>query len=290
MLLARDILAGRLSGWTPTQARAVLQKGGSLEYHSQYADAADAMIADQRGHGVKLISWMDDEWPQSLRNIASAPPLLWLQGTMPTPPKGWIAVVGTRNPTPWGVNQAIRLTEQAIDKGWWPVSGLALGIDTLSHQVAIRKAVPTIAIMGGGLPDIYPRANSALAGQIIEEGGCLLSEQYPYTSTVAGGLLARNRLQSGLASCVLIVQSDIRGGTMTTARYALLQKRPIVCPQPPSDEERSAGVRALLTSTPAQMMSLCGWTDRALRSQTSEICARRPGEEPLPSSTTRTLF
>lgn len=221
--------------------------------------------------GVQALGYLDERYPARLRELSDAPPLLYVAGDAAILARErLVAVVGTREPTRIGEHLARELTGALAAAGWGIVSGLAKGIDTVAHTAAFEHGAPTIAVMGGGLDRIYPPENQGLAAEIAEQGGALLSEHPPDARASRRGLIARDRLQSALSVAVLLVESELEGGAMHTARFAACQGRPLLCPTP---QERggagSAGVRTLLES-PAR--ELCARVPAWKRSQA--LCAR----------------
>jgi len=127
---------------------------------------------------------------------------------------------------------APRLAGFFAEQGWSIVSGLARGVDTLCHEAALRAGGHTVAVLANGLDTVYPRQNSELADRILAQGGALLSEQPPGTPALPKHLTRRNRIQSGMSVATIVMQTDIVGGTMHTARYTLLQGRLLAAPVP----------------------------------------------------------
>jgi DNA processing protein len=163
-----------------------------------------------------------------------------------------VACVGTREPTNFGSEVARRLSGFLASNGWEIVSGLALGVDTLSHEAALAAQAVTIAVVANGLDTIYPKKNSDLAQRILDTGGALVSEQ-PFGADATGpALIQRDRIQSGLSVATFVMQTDIKGGTMHTVRYTLMQGRRVYVPQVPinyQQEDKSQGVVALASYT-----------------------------------------
>ena len=157
-----------------------------------------------------------------------------------------LAVVGTREPSVFGETAARAIATKAAESEWGIVSGLALGIDSIAHTVALELAAPTVAILGNGLDRIYPKANEPLAQRILDAGGLLLSELPFGAPPRPRHLIARDRSASGLASAVVVAQTGVQGGTMHTARFAAEQGRPIFCPAPHGENGKSEGLRVLL--------------------------------------------
>lgn len=127
--------------------------------------------------GVRVVGLGDDDYPSLLRHIPVPPPVLWVRGTIPTEP--FLAVVGTRHPSPFGRGAARSAARAAVDEGFAVVSGLALGVDTVAHEGTIESGGVTVAVLGGDVRDPQPKANRHLADGILETGGALVSEVQP---------------------------------------------------------------------------------------------------------------
>lgn len=244
-------------------------------WRAQLAVASEELERYTAG-GVQLISFFDERYPPRLRVIHQPPPLLFVRGSLDalSEPRS-VAVIGTREPTSFGVSAAEEITRALADAGWIVVSGLAKGIDTLAHGAALKHHTRTVAVMGGGLDRIYPAENEELAAAIIDQGGTLVSEQPFGTRPRAGNLIARNRLQSGLSAALVVAQTGVRGGSMHTVRHAANQGRAIFAAQPHTSHRQSDGL-TLLLSLPAK--DLCqrvpAWKDASV------LCARL-GSRPL---------
>ena len=176
---------------------------------------------------IKQISIEDSEYPKSLKNISSAPKTLYYRGVLPKENEVCFAIVGTRHPSPYGQQVALQISKELVDQGITIVSGLAPGIDTLSHKAVIEKQKRTIAVLGTGLDErfIYPQTNLILSREIIKCGGCLISELPPATSGSKFSFPRRNRIISGLSSGVLIVEAKEKSGSLITAEFAKKQNR-----------------------------------------------------------------
>lgn len=197
--------------------------------------------------GVEVIGFFDERYPPALSQITDPPPVLFAKGNLELlRHERLLAVVGTREPTVFGETAAKAITTKAGEAEWGIVSGLALGIDSIAHTVALEVGAPTIAVLGNGLDRVYPKANASLAERILAAGGLLLSELSLRAPPLPRNLIARDRLQSGLAAAVVVVQTGVKGGTMHTARFAAEQGRPIFCPVPHGENGKSEGLRVLL--------------------------------------------
>ncbi len=193
-----------------------------------------------------LLTWADSAYPPLLREIADAPPLLYLQGDPETLSCPQLAIVGSRNATLQGSALARAFATQLLQHGLLITSGLALGIDTAAHQGALEAGGPTLAVLGTGVDHIYPARNRELAARIVAEGGALISELPLGSPPVAQNFPRRNRIISGLALGVLVVEASPRSGSLITARYALEQGREVFALPGSVHSPQSRGCHALI--------------------------------------------
>ncbi len=175
------------------------------------------------------LTYLDPRYPALLKEIASPPLLLYLYGNLHALSAAQLAMVGSRRASATGVAIAQQFSRDLAQAGLVITSGLAYGIDAASHRGAIACGQPgkTIAILGTGLANIYPRIHTALANEILAAGGTLVSEFSPFTAPIAANFPQRNRIISGLSRGVLVVEAAARSGSLITARYALEQNRDV---------------------------------------------------------------
>jgi DNA processing protein len=186
---------------------------------------AERDAAQSRLKGINWVSWDSRTYPPLLREIYDPPVVLFFKGNLPNPEAPLAAVVGTRKPSPQAAAQAYRIAHDLARSGVSVVSGLALGIDAMAHRGNIEGGAPTVAVLGSGLDKVYPSSNRTLARRILETGGCLLSEYPPGTDPRKWNFPARNRIISGLARGVLIVEAPEKSGALITASFALEHNR-----------------------------------------------------------------
>jgi len=192
--------------------------GKSLELaHEEYAKATAA--------GIQIISNEDAGWPALLNEIYDPPLVLYVRGNVAALARTGIAIVGTRHPTPYGIGMAERLAGDLAAHGLVIFSGLARGVDTAGHRGAIKAKGKTVAVFGTGVDVIYPRENKKIAEGILELGGALVSEFPLATFPAPQNFPIRNRIISGMALGVLVVEAGEYSGTRITARCALEQSR-----------------------------------------------------------------
>lgn len=209
-------------------------------------------------HGVQILGKNDPDYPVLLRGIRDRPPVLYVKGKL-QPGKKNVACVGTTKPSEFGIAETNRIVNLLATNGWSIISGLALGIDTESHRQALRSNGHTVAILAGGLDSVFPRENRDLAEEILKNGGALISEQPFGVIARAGSLIQRDRIQSGMSSCTVAMQTGIRGGTMHTVGFTVAQKRKLLVPVPQgSDREhpKCEGIIALLEKTGSELAQM----------------------------------
>lgn len=175
----------------------------------QWAQASDQHI----------VTLADTAYPRALLDIADPPTLIYVRGRLDLLQRPALAIVGSRNPTPQGIKNAENFSATLAQSGLIIVSGLALGIDTAAHLAALSVQGDTIAVIGTGIDRIYPARNLDLARRIVKQG-CIISELPLGTPAVACNFPRRNRLISGLARGVLVVEAAAESGSLITARLA----------------------------------------------------------------------
>lgn len=200
----------------------------------------DALLERLIALGGEVITCRDPRFPEALRQIPYAPPFLYMLGTIAPADALAIAIVGTRKPSHYGRKTGYRLAAELARQGVAVVSGLARGIDTAAHQGAMEAGGRTLAVLGCGLDIVYPPENKELY-RLIPQHGALISEFPLGTPPEARNFPRRNRLISGLAQGVVIVEAGEQSGTHITANFALEQGREVFAVPGPVDLPGSAG-------------------------------------------------
>ncbi|MDB6452183.1 DNA-processing protein DprA [Falsirhodobacter sp. 20TX0035] len=220
----------------------IARASGVEKYEACPEGVAWAEVRKGEAAGARLICWGDDDYPLSLAGIGDAPPVLWAKGDTALLARPMVALVGARNASSLGLRMARKLAFSLAEAGQVVVSGLARGIDTEAHEAALPA---TVAVMAGGIDVIYPTENTALAARIAEQG-CLLTEQPPGTEPQARHFPLRNRIVSGLAHSVVVVEAAARSGSLITARDALDQGREVFAVPGHPFDARAAGCNQLI--------------------------------------------
>ena len=196
----------------------------------------DIVLAEEKAHKIendcvkneiRFICIKNSLYPYKLKQISDPPIILFYKGNIRCLSKEHtsIAVIGSREPLDFGMKVANRFGEYFAKEKIIVVSGLALGCDTGGHQGCVEKGGVTVAVMAGGLDQIYPSNNQHLAEKILEKEGCLLSELAPYEKPFKATFVKRDRLQSGLSDGIVVVETSITGGTLHTVDFARKQRR-----------------------------------------------------------------
>ena len=189
----------------------------ALVRQAAYEEQMEELVYQWEGEGVRIITEEDDEYPTNLRGLPDAPGVLYLRGQLVPEDAKALAVVGTRSPTSEGEQMAYGLGRALAERGFTVVSGMALGVDTLAHLGALEAGGRTVAVLGGGVLNPFPKENAELAGS-IEQAGAVLSEFQPYQSPSTKRFMLRNRVQAGMSLGTIVVEARGRGGSHVTAR------------------------------------------------------------------------
>ncbi|MBC8231314.1 DNA-protecting protein DprA, partial [bacterium] len=192
--------------------------------HAIDLEAVEVELMALEEFGVTGITRYDKSYPQNLKTISDAPPVLFQTGDFRDEDSRAVAVVGTRQPSQRGRKIATELAYGLAKLGFTIASGLALGIDTAAHQGALQAGGRTIAVLGSGIKIIHPSQNRGLADEIRQSGG-IFSELHPNTRPSSGTLMSRDRIISGLALGTIIVESTENSGSMDTAKRTIIQGR-----------------------------------------------------------------
>lgn len=221
----------------------VARASGVDDYEPCPEGVALAELRAARLAGARMICRGSEDYPETLAQIADAPPILWARGNLGLLSRPMVALVGARNASSLGLRMARRLAEGLAEAGVTVVSGLARGIDTASHLAALDGG--TIAVLGGGVDVIYPAENSALGADIAAKGLCL-SEQPMGLVAQARHFPMRNRIIAGLSRAVVVVEAAAQSGSLITARLALEQGREVLAVPGHPFDGRAGGCNMLI--------------------------------------------
>lgn len=209
-------------------------------------EQVDEVIEKTEKAGATIITYLDDDYPELLREIYDPPILLWIRGNVEVLNEPGIAIVGTRRATGYGLEQAKSFAFDLAKKGLTVNSGLALGIDAAAHKGTLKAGGKTIGVLGSGIDVIYPPNHVDLVAEIVEKGGAVISEFPLGAKPDAGNFPERNRIVSGLTLGTLVVESGLKGGSMITAQSALTQNREVFVVPHSLDNANGVGCNHLI--------------------------------------------
>lgn len=239
-----------------TVARLAAEAGGSvaaayeryprkLDWEGREPDWARELERAGKMH-VRIVTEIDPDYPPQLGTIASPPLALYVVGDPAALARPGVALVGTRAATAYGRDVAERFAFGLAQRGWVVVSGLARGIDAAAHRGALAGGGVTVGVLGGALDMFYPTENRALAREMVEKGGCVVSE-FPFgRSPDPQTFPQRNRIVSGLSRGVVAVECPLHSGTLITCARALEQARAVMAVPGRIDWKTSAGCLHLI--------------------------------------------
>jgi len=291
----------KLFGDHPKPILQQVEKAGSAlalfesELDRSQLDWAVKELENVRKGGFRFLSLFDEDYPPPLRELPDPPLGIYLSAS--TSPaeiftlRPMVGFVGTRDLSPYGRAWCQKLVKGLADAHVPPtiVSGLALGIDGISHQTALDCGLPTIGVMATGIEEIYPRQHEALARNIVHSPGSALLTDYPmHTTSMAWNFIRRNRIIAGLARAVVVVESKTKGGSLMTARYANDYEREVYAVPGRLDDTRSAGCNSLIEAqmahiitSPEQLVDALGLGGaRRHRGQGGSWVTYQPGDPP----------
>ncbi len=237
-------------------------------------------------HKVHLVAVGEPGYPESLAQIADPPTLLYCRGQLTSADSRAIAIVGSRNCTAYGRRMTERIASELVRAGYTIISGLARGIDGCAHAAALKAGGRTIAVLAGGLSSIYPPEHAELASA-VSEAGCLVSET-PMTLPPQPGMFhARNRIISGLAKAVVVIEASERSGALITAGHAAEQNRELFAVPGNADSPTSTGTlrlirdgARLIRSADDILEDLAGLSPNRDFARTEPAAAQPPAEPP----------
>jgi DNA processing protein len=189
-------------------------------------DVAEKQVQLMQKAQIELLTFKDEDYPENLKSIYDPPPFLFIRGDIKKEDKNAIAIVGCRMASPYGKQITEKIGRELAKRGITIVSGLARGIDSISHLSALKENGRTIAVFGSGLDVIYPPENKKLVERIVQNGA-IISEFLLGTKPEAPNFPRRNRLISGLSLGVVIVEAGAKSGALLTAQSALEQNREV---------------------------------------------------------------
>ncbi|MBX2978308.1 MAG: DNA-processing protein DprA [Flavobacteriales bacterium] len=216
--------------------------------------SAEKEFAYVQKHKLRMLFYLDADYPRRLKQAEDAPVLMYVQGNADLEAMHMVSIVGTRSPTDQGKRLCTELVEGLKNSGATIVSGLAYGIDIVAHRAALKQGLQTIGCVAHGLDRLYPGEHAGTAKEMVEQGG-LVTEVPSDGPFAPGNFPARNRIIAGLSDCTIVVESGPKGGSLITADIANSYDREVFAyPGRPTDP-RSEGCNALIQRNQAALIT-----------------------------------
>lgn len=270
-LIARARLFNAIEGGSTFWAREIFENGATyvleLALNGGYdpvkyartieklnSSSADQLLQSISDSGATFLTPADATWPQSVNDLAAPPIALVVKGDPAFLTGNSLAIVGTRNPTQYGVRIAQDFAAGFVDREWTIISGGAYGIDAAAHNGALVAEGVTIAVIAAGIDINYPAGNARLFAEIAELG-CLVSEVAPGAPAIPARFLTRNRLIAALSNATLVVEAAFRSGSLRTARDAAELMRPVMAIPGPITSPVSEGCHRLIGERAAEIVT-----------------------------------
>ena len=226
----------------------------SKKLFGDYEIEFDKIIKNAEEKNIQIVNITDEEYPSNLKKIFDAPVLLYIKGRLYKEDKYSLSVVGTRFPTEYGRNVCERMVKEISKLGIPVVSGLARGIDSMSHRVALENNNLTYAVLGCGADVVYPKENKKLYEQIIENGA-VISEFEIGAAPDKVNFPRRNRIISGISVGTLIVETGLKGGSLITGEFALDQNKEVFAIPGYIYSKKSEGSNELIKNGQAKLVT-----------------------------------
>lgn len=211
----------------------------------------------------------DDTYPKRLLNCYDSPTMLFFKGDADLNSSKIVGIVGTRSNTEYGKAFTEKLVKDLSEQNILIVSGLAYGIDACAHKAAIKNGLPTVGVVGHGLDKIYPHDHASLAKEMIKEGGGILSEFFSGTKPDKHNFPLRNRLVAGMCDATVVVETNIKGGSMITAKLADAYNRDVFAVPGRTTDSKSSGCnhlikhnKAYLLNEAEDLLEIMGWKEK----------------------------
>jgi DNA processing protein len=220
-------------------------------------------------YNIKTFFLTDKDYPKRLLNCYDSPTLLFYKGTADLNASKIVAIVGTRTNTEYGKQFTEKLVKDLSEQNITIISGLAFGIDAMAHKAAIKNNLPTVGVVGHGLDKIYPSDHAGLAKEMIKNGGGILSEFFSGTKPDKHNFPLRNRIVAGISDATVLVETNIKGGSMITGNLANAYNRDVFAVPGRTTDTKSSGCnhlikynKAILLTDAEEILEVMGWKER----------------------------
>ncbi|HWI92156.1 MAG TPA: DNA-processing protein DprA [Flavisolibacter sp.] len=238
-------------------------------------------------YNIKTLFLTDADYPKRLLNCYDSPTLLFYKGNADLNASKVLAIVGTRSNTDYGKLFTEKLVKDLSEQNILIISGLAHGIDAIAHKSALKNNLPTVGVVGHGLDKVYPSENTNLAKDMVKDGGGLLTEFFSGTKPDKHNFPLRNRVVAGLSDATVVVETNIKGGSMITAKLADAYNRDVFAVPGRTTDKASSGCnhlikynKAILLTDAEELLDVLGWKEKKKeKKQQKELFIELSAEE-----------
>lgn len=238
-------------------------------------------------HKIKTLFFQEEDYPHRLQHCYDSPVLLYYKGNADLNAERIVAIVGTRNPSDYGRSACEKLIAELADANITIISGLAFGIDTIAHRASLKNNVHTVGVLAHGLDRIYPNLNKPIAKQMVSSGG-LLTEFRQSTIPDKQNFPSRNRIVAGMSDCIVVIESDLKGGSLITAELGNGYNRDVFAYPGRASDSKSSGCNYLIKTNKAALVTCAddiltemGWSRKEKKNITKqrELFVELPEDE-----------
>ncbi len=246
-------------------------RANAIKQFADFEIAEKEMLFIEK-YNIKTLFITDKEYPQRLLNCYDSPTLLFYKGTADLNTSKIVGIVGTRSNTDYGKTFTEKLVTDLAAQHILIASGLAFGIDAYAHKAALKNGLPTVGVVGHGLDTIYPSEHAGLAKDMVKEGGGLLTEFFSKTKPDKHNFPLRNRVVAGLCDALVVVETNVKGGSMITAKLADAYNRDVFAVPGRTTDKHSTGCnhlighnKAMLLPDAESLLEVMGWKGPKLK-------------------------
>lgn len=229
-------------------------RAASIKQFNDFAKAEEEIRFIEQ-YKIKPLFLTDKDYPQRLLNCYDSPTLLYYRGDADLNPSKVICIIGTRNHTEYAKQVTEKLVKDLSDQQVTIVSGLAYGVDAIAHKAAIKNNLPTIGVLAHGLDQIYPAEHTGLARDMVKHGGGLLTEFRRKTKPDKHNFPSRNRIVAGMSDATIVIETNIKGGSMITAELANGYNKDVFAVPGKINDAKSTGCNYLIKSSKALLLT-----------------------------------
>lgn len=253
-----------------------LIRAKSIKQFKDFA-TAEKELAFIEKYKIQTIFLTDEAYPQRLLQCYDSPTLLFYKGTADLNTSKIIAIVGTRSHTEYGRQFTEKLVNDLAQQNILIISGLAYGIDAIAHKAALKNNLSTVGIVGHGLDKIYPAENTHLAKDMVQYNGGLLTEFFSGTKPDKHNFPLRNRIVAGMSDATIVIETNIKGGSMITAKLADAYNRDVFAVPGRTIDKTSSGCnyliknnKAILLTSAEDILDVMGWKEKKSKGKSQQ--------------------